>query len=148
MRVNRFAFILAGCGVAFMACAWFGYILVDDYLLHPHIQKIEKAQPVPAGMAYVDLPPIVVALSRPNSTSGSIKMDISMEVKDQYSEKLEGYRSLITDRIIHYTETLDYHDLSRPKSVIWLRPELLNVVNEATQTIPVNDIIFRQFVVL
>jgi flagellar FliL protein len=75
-------------------------------------------------------------------------MDITLEVEDQYAERIEGYRSRIADRLVQYAQTLDYDDLTRPKATVRLKPDLLSEINSASAPVKVKDLIFREFLLL
>ena len=129
-----------------------GYYFYADYTLNTQMQKSKLQQNgrFQSDLSYVDLPRISLTLTSNldhHAHSGNIRMDITLEVENKYAARVAGNKSRITDRIIHYTQTLDYNELARPRSTVWLRPDLLQVVNGATDPTPVKDLIFREMVV-
>ena len=127
--------------------AWAGYYFYADYTLHAEHVRLKQNERHQSDLTYVDLPRISVSLSSEGG-SGTVRMDITLEVEGKYATQVEGFRPRIMDRLIHYTKTLSYDDLARPKSIIWLKPDMLQEVRSASSPAPVKDIIFREFIVL
>jgi flagellar basal body-associated protein FliL len=149
MKAKKNILFFAAYFVALTAFVWAGYFFYADYTLR------SKAQTKPllpgqfqTDITYIDLPRITVALSSNSGHGNNIHMDISLEVETKYATNIEGYRSRIKDRLIDYMRSLNYDDLIRPKSTLWLKPELLNIVNTASDPLPIKDVIFREFIVL
>lgn len=135
--------------VALATLGWAGYYFYADYKLQTTMMvALPKTGRFQTDLSYIDLPRISISLTGFGGHRGNVQMDITLEVENKYAPRVEGYRSRITDRLIHYTETLDYDDLMHPSSTKLLRPDMLVVINKAADPFPVRDVIFRRFLVL
>lgn len=137
-------FYFAAVGIS----AWAGYYFYGDYALQKAHKQMKESGRYQSDLSYVDLPRISVTLSSDGQQSGTVRMDITLEVENKYAQQVEGLRPRITDRLIHYSKTLSYDELSQPNSIIWLKPDMLQEVRQATSPATVKDIIFREFIVL
>ena len=134
--------------VAFVVSGWAGYYFYSDYTLRATHQKVQQAQRFQTDLAYVDLPRISILRPSSNSHTGTVRMDITLEVDNRYAAELEGFRPRIADELTRYAQTLNYDDLADAKSTTWLKPDLLQEIKKAGSPAPIRDIIFRQFLVL
>lgn len=150
MKINKTTSFLIAYFAFLGAFSFAGYYLYADYSMRvtrQHSAKTTESQA--SDLTYIDLPRISITLASIRTDhSGNVRMDITLEVEARYAAHIEGERPRITDRLVSYTQTLDYDELSRPKATLWLRPDLLKEVNTASAPYPIKDIIFRQFVVL
>lgn len=142
-------FLLCYIG-AFAVSAWAGYYFYADYTMrttHKHQAAADEAQRFQSDIVYVDLPRIAVQL--PSGThTGNIRMEITLEVDDKYAAKIQGDRPRIADQLVNYAQTLNYDDLTRPKSTLWLKPDLLQEIKKVTAPTPIHDIMLRQLIIL
>lgn len=134
--------------LAVAASAFAGYYYYADYTLQKVQKHTRESGHFQTELSYVDLPRISVTLSTDNGQSGIVRMDITLEVENKYVSEVEGFKPRITDRLIHYTQSLSYDDLSRPHSTVWLKPDMLQEVRQASEPAIVKDLIFREFLVL
>ncbi len=149
MKVNKNIVFLIAYVLALCTMAWAGYYYYADYKMQLSEKQPSKSDRFQTDLSYVDLPRISVTLTSDSTNRrGTVRMDITLEVENKYAARVEGYKPRIADRLVHYTQTLDYDDLSRPRSTIWLKPDLLKEINIASAPAPVRDIIFREFLVL
>jgi flagellar basal body-associated protein FliL len=150
MRINKNIAYLATYGIALGLFIWVGYYSYADYTLRARYHEQSNTQTFQTDMAYIDLPHIAVTLSSINATGrpNSLRMEITLEVEDQFAAQLVGYQPRITDRLIHYMEKMDYDDIVRPHSSVWLKPDMLAEVNKASAPVPVHDLVFKEFIVL
>lgn len=148
MRINRnFAFV-ATYGIALCIFMWVGYYSYADYTLRARYHEQSTAQQFQTDLAYIDLPNISVTLPSSKPDGVKLRMDITLAVEDQFAAQLVGYQPRITDRLIHYMEKMDYDDVVRPHSSVWLKPDMLAEINKASAPVPVRDLVFKEFIVL
>lgn len=148
MRQYHIALFLLAYVSAFAISAWAGYYFYADYALHKVHHKEAETQRFQSDMAYVDLPRISVTLSSANGHAGTVRMDVTLEVENKYVAQVQGFRPRIADRLIRYAQTLNYDDLAAAKSIVWLKPDMLQEIQDSGTPAPIRDIIFREFIVL
>ena len=149
MKINKTVLFLTAYVAVIIVFTFAGYYFYADYEMSIRKHQSVQIKPPPnVDIVYIDLPRISVTLSSSGANlSGSVRMDLMLEVDGQYASKIQGYRARITDGLIRYTQTLDYAELARPKATARLKPDLLREVNEVSAPVPIRDLVFREFVV-
>jgi hypothetical protein len=148
MKLHKITLFLSAYILALGIFAWTGYYFYADYTMHSRLQNPTMSNHFQTDIAYVDLPRITLTLPASAMGEGNIRMDITLEVENKYAAQVEGFRPRIADKLIHYTRSLNYKDLARPNSTLWLKPDMLSIVNNVSDSVPIRNIIFRQFLVL
>jgi flagellar basal body-associated protein FliL len=102
------------------------------------------------NIGYLDLPRVNINIAGPSQNEESLKVraDISLEIKKEYSEKIEHYLPRIADRITQYLYAQPVDKLRNLHNQKIMRRELLSEVNDTGMPVPVADVIFRQYLVL
>jgi flagellar basal body-associated protein FliL len=150
MKINRTIVFLMTYFVTLGVFVWVGYYSFADYVMHAQQHQHMAISQFETDLAYVDLPHISVTLTPmdQNSRSGIVRMDITLEVENQFKARIVNEQPRITDRLVHYTENLSYDDIARPRSTVWLKPDMLVEINKITAPVPVRGLIFKEFVAM
>ena len=139
---------IAAYVLALVALAGVGY-LYTDYAIQTERHQTAKDQRFRSDVAYVNLPRMNLTLpAAENRQGGHIRIDISLAVEKKYAGRVEDMGPRITDRISNYVRNLDYDSLSEPKATLWLHKRLLEEATNASNPLPIVDVIFENFVIL
>lgn len=134
--------------VALASLGTVGYIYAD-YKIKTDKHQTELNEKFHTDVTYVDLPPMNLTFSSSSAhTAGRVRINISLEVDKKYASKVEGYAPRITDRIVSYTQQLDFDEINRPSATKWLREHFLQIANTVSSSAPVIDVVFRQFLIM
>lgn len=148
IKGHHIAIFLVAYIMAFVLSAWAGYYYYNDYAMAKAPRPVITNPNFHSDLSYMDIPRISVTLPNSGAHPGIVRMDISLEVDKKYVTRLEGLRPRLTDRLISFTENLDYDQLKDPDAAAMLKPQLLEKIRESTGDMPIRDVIFRQLLVL
>lgn len=99
-------------------------------------------------VVFYDLPEMLVNLNAGNSTSGFLKLGVSLELADaSLVPDLELLIPRVMDNFQVYLRELRKEDLSGSQGVFRLKEELLMRINNAASPVRVNDVLFRELLV-
>src|SRR5579859_6413751 len=143
--LNRF---MAAYVVALAFLAFVGYTAGNYTIQTEHHKAVEK-QYFATDMALYDLPRMTINIPAVGkSQTRHVRIDVSLEVAKQDMPRLSSYEPRIIDKVSTYMRHQDADDLRPSSAMHWLHETILNEVNNASNPVPVHDVIFRQFVIL
>jgi flagellar basal body-associated protein FliL len=148
MKNRKLTMFMVSYVVALIAFSVAGYYVYADFSIEASRKSAEDERSK-SSLAYIELPHITIALpSLKTGLSGNVRLDIALAVENRYAAKIDGFRPRIADRLIDYCSRQNFDEFTSPRSLLWLREDLLQEANIASAPFPIKDIIFRKFVVL
>jgi flagellar basal body-associated protein FliL len=140
---SRMAWVYAAIIAGFVVLAAYGgFILVGAGKTPPQNQQIAVVE-----KTYYKLPSIVVDMTG-SGKSSRVQFDISLEVARTDMRILEGYQPRITERLNDYLSNAHFDAFNHRNSLVRMRQEMLQEVNNAGAPVTVYDLILRKIIVM
>jgi flagellar basal body-associated protein FliL len=143
-RVSRFIIIYTAILVTLAVTGYY----VEVYQPRAAIQhRLHENQFFASDLTFYDLPRISMKMGN-GIKAGNLRLDISLEVTKKDMYRINDFQSRITDRIINYLYKQNLDEMRPPKDIAWLHRDLLKLINDTNQPVPVHDIVFREMVIM
>jgi flagellar basal body-associated protein FliL len=99
------------------------------------------------GHAYYDLPRMMTSMNSDGKTI-KLRLDMSLEVANGDVKMLGRYQPRVTDRLNKFLGQVPAEQIECLNSSVWLRNQLLTVVNGVGLPVKVSDVVFREYVLM
>lgn len=100
------------------------------------------------GVAYFDMPELLVNIQGADGSAAYLKLSISLEVPSEADKAgLEGLQPRITDQLQSYLRELRTDDLKGSAGVMRVKEEMLRRVRVAAAPYKVRDVLLKEMVV-
>jgi flagellar basal body-associated protein FliL len=140
---HKLLFALAYVGIPALL-AWIGYIVMDSIRTDgPDPDTISMS----SSTALYELPRVALTMSAGvGERSGTMKLDIGIEVNRNEYKHVADYEPRIMERIFMYMHGQDYDQLREPDSARWIRTGLEEEIGRGAIPIHVASVVVQRMV--
>lgn len=101
-----------------------------------------------AGVAFLEIPPIIVNLNTEDGTPRYLRLSVQLELENQDDlHAVEAIMPRVVDQFQTYLRELRVQDLRGSSGMYRIQTELLWRVNRAAAPVEVKDVLFQEFLI-
>ena len=144
LNKHKLLFALAYIGMPVLL-AWIGYVVMDS--VYGEGPDTTGSISMSANTALYELPRVALTMSTGvGERSGTMKLDIGIEVKRNELKRVTDYEPRIVERIFLYMRGQDYNKLREPDSARWVPAGLEEEIDHGAIPIHIASVVVNRMV--
>lgn len=146
---HKVLFILAYVGMPVLL-AWIGHLLADTGVNFIHGKETAKTSvyknSAASNLVYYDLPRVSLSMESGSTSSGTMKLDLSLEVPKGQVGRIADFEPRIVEKIMFFMQKQSYEQFNKPGGAKELRTSLEHEIRNGAFPIQIASINVRRMV--